>query len=165
MKKLSQTRTVKFGVESLAYTLTATVCFLMLTASILAPYCLAHDLPRLGAILKFSLSLMCHQYPTRCLDMFGIKTALCARCFSFYAAIMILSVAKVVFKRSFKSISLKLLIVMVLPLVIDGTTQLIGLRSSTNTIRVITGGLAGFGTGVAILSYVATRFSTDDYIC
>jgi len=46
-------------------------------------------------------------------------------------------------KNEIKIPSVLILILFVLPLAIDGTTQLLGFRESNNILRIITGGLAG----------------------
>jgi uncharacterized membrane protein len=39
-------------------------------------------------------------------------------------------------------------------LVIDGATQMAGLRTSTNPLRFATGVAAGFAVGIAVLSFI-----------
>ena len=77
--------------------------------------------------------------------------ALCARCFSFYTAFCVtVSISILIRGHRYWRVGLLL----TLPLLLDGLTQLLGLRTSTNHIRIITGILAGIGLGIALRSII-----------
>lgn len=73
---------------------------------------------------------------------------LCSRCFGIFLGIFILGIFfgikgknKIYWKSSF---------VLMIPIIIDGVTQLKGLRQSNNSLRFITGFLGGIGAGMII---------------
>ncbi|MFB0546840.1 MAG: DUF2085 domain-containing protein, partial [Anaerolineae bacterium] len=49
--------------------------------------------------------------------------------------------------------------ILLLPIAIDGVTQLLGLRASTNLLRALTGALAGSGFGLFIYPTLEMGFS------
>lgn len=73
---------------------------------------------------------------------------LCSRCFGIFLGIFFLGIFlgikrenKIYWKSSF---------VLMIPIIIDGVTQLKGLRQSNNSLRFITGLLGGIGAGIII---------------
>ncbi len=89
---------------------------------------------------------ICNQLPTRCLFIFTSPMALCARCFAIYLSMLIVGVLMIAAKK--KSFNWKLSILLLMPCVIDGSTQYLGQRLSNNGLRLITGALAGIGIGL-----------------
>ena len=91
-------------------------------------------------------SIMCHQLPQRSYFIFGYKMAVCARCFGIYTGMLIGTIIYPFIKKlsDFKIPNIKYYIISLIPMAIDGTTQLIGLRESFNELRFITGFIAGF---------------------
>ncbi len=100
-------------------------------------------------------SMFCHQLPFRSLFFDGIQCPVCARCTSIYA----LTGAGLLFfrlwgygAREFK-MNWLLLALLLAPTALDGTTQWLGLRESTNMLRLITG--APYGLAYAyVLAWV-----------
>lgn len=96
----------------------------------------------------------CHQRPDRSIFIRGRRLPLCARCFPFYLFILVGFLFNLVFGISPDLFSVRqaliLLLLFTIPMGVDGVTQQLQLRESTNTIRFITGMLPGFWTGVAI---------------
>jgi uncharacterized membrane protein len=90
---------------------------------------------------------MCHQKETRTLLVNGNQMPYCSRCTALFWGLA-LGVAIVVFIR----VELKLwwLIGGLVPMGVDGGLQLITNYESNNLFRIITGGLAGVVTGLAI---------------
>lgn len=98
----------------------------------------------------FIFSWACHQDPQRSLTIGGRPLAVCARCTFLYLGVLVASFLYPVL--GFPAVPrARFLIIAALPLVVDGGTQLLGLRSSTNLIRALTGLLFG----VALAFYVA----------
>lgn len=159
-KELSRERKITLIVAMLFATAN---CFIVV-AALLVPYCFNNGAAIIGSFLKFLLSGICHQYQPRCLVIFDLQTCLCARCFAFYAANMVFAIIYAAIRLPNRPISFITLSVLVLPLVIDGTTQLLGFRTSTNAVRVATGLLAGVGTAAAILPFVSLRPSSTNRI-
>ena len=98
--------------------------------------------------------LACHQYEPRCLHLFEFTTGICARCFAFYlSSVLAYFACIIVSKYRHISISQKLFFLMILPLVIDGSTQALIDRESSNMLRVVTGILAGTAISIRIFSF------------
>ncbi|MBW9221625.1 DUF2085 domain-containing protein [Methanothermococcus sp. SCGC AD-155-C09] len=111
----------------------------------LAPY--LYDIDELSSLFIYSIySQICHQMPERSYYIFNHKMAVCARCFGIYTGILFGMIIYPFIKRlnNFKTPNRWYLILALIPMGIDGTTQLIGLRESFNELRFITGFLGGF---------------------
>jgi len=104
--------------------------------------------------------MLCHGIPSRCLELFGVKMPLCARCAGIYAGllagIVLFWAIPLLRERVMRSVAF----VAAMPLAIDGLTQLTGLRESTNPLRMATGLIAGLAFGLWILSAVERRDET-----
>lgn len=72
--------------------------------------------------------------------------AVCARCFGIYTGVLVGMIIYPFIKKldDFKIPNKWYLIIALIPMAVDGTTQLIGLRESFNELRFITGFIAGF---------------------
>jgi len=83
----------------------------------------------------------CHRKIDRSFSVWGYTMPLCARCtgilLGFYAG-LVLEILAI-------SFSLLLSVLFLLPLIVDGVTQMIHLRKSNNTLRFATGFLFGIG--------------------
>ncbi len=77
--------------------------------------------------------------------MLGYKFPVCARDLAIYAAMLLGAfLLPFVMKVDTKTVPpLRYFIIALIPIGIDGGTQLIGLRTSTNELRIITGVIAG----------------------
>jgi uncharacterized membrane protein len=93
--------------------------------------------------------LVCHQRADRSFHLYGQKMAFCERDLAIYgtATLLLLGYALVRLRWRPRPMSPRWLILLSLPMALDGGTQLLGLRESTWELRVITGAL--FSTGVA----------------
>ena len=93
------------------------------------------DSPLIRPVLKVT----CHRLPER---TFSWSPGLCARCTFFWLG-MLAAAPLIYFRKLPGSITAGL--IMIAPLVIDGSLQFAGFYQSTNAIRLITGLLAGSG--------------------
>lgn len=124
---------------------------LILAASALCSWSIAA-----GASMQWRLlfRFICHGRIERSLELFGVAMPVCARCTGIYAGLLIGLLGfwflRVVSERAMRVATF----VAVTPLAIDGLTQLAGLRESTNSLRIITGVVAGLAFGLWILSAV-----------
>lgn len=90
---------------------------------------------------KLGLALICHRKPERCLTFFGHKSLLCSRCtgisigFFVFVGLMFLHTPIPMFAG----------IVLTLPMLADGFSQLLGIRQSNNALRLLTGFLFPIG--------------------
>lgn len=99
---------------------------------------------------------ICHRKPERSFFFRGHQFPVCARCTGFYiSGILTIIIFRITsedfnyFNSNFNYFSTFLLlsisIALLLPTGIDGTTQLLNMRESNNTLRLITGLLGGLG--------------------
>jgi len=105
--------------------------------------------------------LVCHQLPERSLWVGGHYLPVCARdtgvYIGFYIGYLLLPIRK---KEACGPPNLWITLFMVMPMVIDGTTQFIGLRTSVNELRLLTGLL--FGAALApLLIYSLAQVPTS----
>lgn len=87
----------------------------------------------------------------------GYKVAYCERDVAIYSSLFLAALAFALISRArtVKPLDFKFFVLIaVVPLGIDGVTQLLGLRESTPLLRVITGTLFGVGSAWLILPYV-----------
>lgn len=92
----------------------------------------------------------------------GIKFPVCSRDTAFFFSMLIGGIIIWIFNKNYNNpLPLWLFILIILPLAIDGLTQIIGLRESTNTIRIITGFIAGFGMPFFIIGLLNKSKKTE----
>ena len=111
----------------------------ILSASSLCAWAVAH-----GASPKWRIAfrMMCHGIESRCLVMFGVPMPICARCTAIYVGLVAGCAAFTIVPLIEERLMRMTLLVAAIPMAIDGLTQAIGLRESTNLLRMITGFLA-----------------------
>lgn len=89
---------------------------------------------------------ICNQLPTRCLWILTSPMGLCARCFGIYLTMLVTGIFFIRF--NLKRIYWKIALLLMIPCIIDGSTQYLGHRLSNNGLRLSTGALAGIGIGL-----------------
>jgi uncharacterized membrane protein len=89
----------------------------------------------------------CHRRKDRSIWFFGLENFFCSRCLGILLGFFVGSCYRIFF-NAFPLISGFILMI---PLVIDGFSQLLGHRESNNGIRLITGFLFGFGMTIILL--------------
>jgi uncharacterized membrane protein len=112
----------------------------ILGASVLCTWAIAH-----GASMRWRLLFraLCHGIPSRCLNLWNVPMPICARCTAIYAG-LIAGIFLFVFLPHIQALAARrMLAIAVLPMFLDGITQLAMLRESTNPLRIETGLLAG----------------------
>ena len=82
----------------------------------------------------------CHHLKNRSIKFLGIERYLCSRDLGIYFGSVL---GGGVYLLNFR-INYILLLFLMMPMIIDGTTQFIGLRKSNNRLRLLTGMLFGF---------------------
>ena len=127
---------------------------LILGLSVLCAWAISH-----GASMKWRLLFrtLCHGKPERCLELFHVPMPICARCAAIYAGMLGgLALFRLIPRLREKTMRVVAFAALV-PLAVDGLTQLTGLRESTNELRIATGVIAGLAFGLWILSAVERR--------
>lgn len=88
-------------------------------------------------------SFFCHQESSRSVFLLGNQLAVCSRCLAFHSSL--LAAGLWVSLRIRKPLDLRLALLLVLPSSVDVLLQVLGIRDSTNLIRLTTGALLGMG--------------------
>ncbi|HHN82026.1 MAG TPA: DUF2085 domain-containing protein [Methanomicrobia archaeon] len=130
---------------------------------LLAPVLASHG-SELAPYVYESYARVCHQRLERTMVVMGEPMAVCARCFGIYAGFLLGTVLYPLYARLEKRgpPDIRHVLVAVLPLAIDGGTQLLGLRESTNVIRLLTGGLFGIVFVQYFIPLVAARLADSE---
>ena len=98
--------------------------------------------------------LVCHGLDARSLELWGATVPICARCFAIYIGALagIATFLSIPLLRR-NPVPTILLVLAVLPLALDGVSQAVGLRESSNLLRLAT----GLPTGFVFLLWVLGR--------
>ena len=115
-----------------------------------------------GASIRWRLlfRLLCHGIPERCIVLFGVPMPICARCVAIYGGLAAGILLFWLLPFLSEIASRRLLAVAVIPLAVDGLTQLAMLRESTNSLRLATGLMAGSAFAFWALTAVEKRVLT-----
>ena len=92
----------------------------------------------------------------------GYKVALCQRDVAIYGSVFIAGILYALFRDRIKSPSLKVYVLFVIPMAVDGLSQLFGLRESNWLLRGITGAM--FGAASVWLAYPYVDEAMQDVI-
>lgn len=85
----------------------------------------------------------------------GYKMAMCERDLAIYGSMFLMGLVFALRNYRLPPLSLKAYVLFVLPIAVDGVTQLVGLRTSNWWLRTITGVLFGVGTVWLVYPYLA----------
>lgn len=140
----------------------AAIPLAMLSLSTLVTWRIAHGA---SALWRLPFRFFCHQIPARCLTLWDVPMPLCARCVAIYAGLFAGLLSWFLLPYLSERVMRMAMFVAATPLAIDGITQAMRLRESTNPLRLATGLLAGVGFGLWVLSALERReeqeFSTS----
>jgi uncharacterized membrane protein len=96
----------------------------------------------------------------RCLQLVGVPMPVCARCTGIYLGLLAGLFAYRLIPLLRERVMRRIAFLAVVPLGLDGVTQLLGFRESVNPLRITTGVIAGLAFGLWILSAVQRRDET-----
>jgi uncharacterized membrane protein len=116
---------------------------LLVFAALIVPFLSYFGLDGISKQIFFSLHTVCAQIPSHSFYVFGHQLGMCARNLSIYSAMFLGSLIFVLSKKRLPGIPWWLWVLMILPMAVDGTTQMFGWRESTWELRVLTGTLFG----------------------
>jgi len=103
----------------------------------------------------------CHGLPSRCFHLWGVPMPICARCTAIYAGLGLAVFAFLLLPRLTERAARMAMFAAALPLAVDGFTQLLRLRESTNGLRSATGLAAGIAFGLWAITAVESHVVTD----
>jgi uncharacterized membrane protein len=104
--------------------------------------------------LFYSLHYVCAQIPSHSFYLLGHQLGLCARNFAIYCSMFLTSLVFVLSKKRLPGIPWWLWVLLMIPMALDGTTQMFGWHESTWLLRLITGTLFGVGSIWFALPYM-----------
>jgi len=130
----------------------------ILSASLACTWAVAH-----GASMRWRMlfRFFCHGMPERCFYVWGVPMPICARCTAIYVGLALAIAAFVLLPRLTERGARLLLLAAVVPLGVDGLTQLLRLRESTNGFRSATGLAAQIAFGLWATTAVESHVVTD----
>lgn len=126
-------------------TLLTCILGIIVFAALSVPFLSYFGLDAISKQIFFMLHMVCAQIPSHSFYIFGHQLGMCERNFSIYTSMFVASLIFVLSKKRLPSIPWWLWVLMILPMALDGTTQMVGLRESTWLLRVLTGTLFGLG--------------------
>ena len=94
--------------------------------------------------------------------LLGYKVGICQRDVAIYGSIFVGGLIFALVRKRVKPLPLKLFIILLIPLAVDGLTQLFGLRVSNWWLRSITGAIFGFAA--VFLAYPYVQAAMDEVI-
>lgn len=112
---------------------------------VLAPYLasLGHQTLAGGIYFIYLATGACHQMPERSFFLWGYKMAYCQRDTAIFTSVFIAGIFFALVRPRLRPLDWRLYLLLMAPLAIDGSLQLIGLYESTWEMRVFTGLLFG----------------------
>jgi len=141
------------------------VLFLYVAWTVCAPALIGSDEGFLRGIAATNYIVnyyMCHQMPERSFSLFGNPMPLCERCLAIFAGSLIAYAAAAYRRRLPRFLSsFAFVILSLVPIGIDGVTQLFGMRESNSSERVATGLLAGFAVLYYLVSTLREHYTTN----
>jgi uncharacterized membrane protein len=129
--------------------------FLFILGSISAPYLSYLGEEGIAKYIYGFYGISCHQIPSRSFFIFNHKIAICARCFSFYASMLIFGL--LLSLKNVRPLNRKTAFFLALPIIVDVLLQTLGIRESTNLLRVTTALLLS----LSISFYIYPRIHLD----
>ena len=130
--------------------------------ALLSPLLKAAGFVQLGDALFAAYFYACHQLPQRSFFIFGHQVAFCQRDVALYGSMCLAGLIYAARRRRVRPLRWWLYLIAITPIVVDGGTQLIGLRESTWELRVATGAL--FGVATVWLVYPHLDLTVDELV-
>ena len=138
------------GIEKLAslivchwLMLANSLSFLVVALSLLAPYLMSLGATSPAHALYFGYRFLCHQVPSRSYLIFGHQVAICQRDLAIFSSILLAGLLFNLVRNRVKPLKWCIYLLLVIPIAIDGFTQLLGWRESNWQLRTLVGALFG----------------------
>jgi uncharacterized membrane protein len=125
---------------------------------ILAPLLMSWGKTRLANLIYFVYQFQCHQMPSRSFYLGRFQVGICQRDLAIYGGAGLAGMVFALVRDRAKPLPIPVWLVLVAPLVLDGVTQLLGLRTSTWQLRTLSGLLASGATVWMAYPYLERAF-------
>ena len=123
----------------------STILGLVLTGAVLVPVFYALGWVDLGTHLFVTYHLICAQIPSHSYFLFGYQLALCARNLAIYGSLFLGTLLFRFVRAWLPPLDWRGWLVTMVPMALDGGTQLFGWRESNWELRTLTGAIFGLG--------------------
>lgn len=126
---------------------------------ILAPLLMSRGWVRAANLIYFMYRPpVCHQMPSRCFFIGRFQVAICQRDLALYGGACLAGMLFALVRDRVRALPLRVWVILIAPLAVDGVTQVLGLRLSTWQLRTVTGLLASTATVWLVYPYLETAF-------
>lgn len=125
---------------------------------VLAPLLMARGQTGFPNAIYFTYRFVCHQMPSRSFFIAGHQMAICQRDVAIYGSMFIAGLGFNLVRKRLKPLSWQSFVVLITPMAVDGTLQLLGLLESTPLRRLLTGGLFGLACVWLAFPYLEEGF-------
>jgi uncharacterized membrane protein len=129
--------------------------FLFILGSVSAPYLSYWGEEEIAKYIYGFYGISCHQIPSRSFFIFNHQIAICARCFSFYAFLLVFGL--LLSLKNARPLDRKTALFLAFPIMADVLLQTLGIKESTNLLRVTT----AFLLSLSISFYIYPRIHLD----
>jgi uncharacterized membrane protein len=126
------------------------------------PLMMAGGLAQMADPLFAAYRLICHQLPYRSFFLQGHQMAMCQRDVAIYGTMAGAGILFTLMGRGWRPLPWKWYLVLLMPIALDGITQLLGVRESNWELRLLTGAL--FAVGTAWLAYPQIEQFTEELL-
>lgn len=126
---------------------------------VLAPLLMSWGWVRLANVIYFVYRApVCHQMPSRSFFIGRFQVAICQRDLALYGGACLAGIVYALVRDRVSPLPVRVWIILIAPLAVDGLTQVLGLRLSTWQLRTVTGLLASMGTVWLVYPHLEAAF-------
>ena len=125
---------------------------------VLAPLLMSWGQVRLANLIYFSYQFVCHQMPSRSFFIGRFQIAICQRDLALYGGACVAGLLFGLVRDRIRPLPIPVWIILIAPLIVDGSTQVLGLRLSTWQLRTVTALLASGATVWLAYPYLEEGF-------
>jgi len=125
---------------------------------VLAPLLMSWGQVKLANLIYFVYQYVCHQMPSRSFFIGRFQVGICQRDLALYGGACVAGLLFSLVRDRFRPLPISVWIILIAPLVLDGATQVLGLRLSTWQLRTVSGLLASAATVWLVYPYLEEGF-------
>jgi uncharacterized membrane protein len=119
----------------------------LLGVALLTPLGYSFGLTGLSDGIFHAYRFICGQTPSHSFYIAGYQVCLCTRCMAIYGSMLIAGLTLALFRSAqLRPLNWKFWLLAMIPMALDGGTQLFGWRESNVFLRLLTGAIFGLGT-------------------
>jgi uncharacterized membrane protein len=119
----------------------------LLGVALLTPLGYAFGLTGLSDSVFHAYRFICGQTPSHSFYIAGYQACLCTRCMAIYGSMLLAGLTFALFRSAqIRPLNWKFWLLAMIPMALDGGTQLFGWRESNLFLRLLTGAIFGLGT-------------------